>query len=58
MDEMTHIATEDEAHREWHLNAGIPIGTAGCPWDACDGEGHSEPWIPPVLEDDDIPWWI
>lgn len=28
-------ATESEAHAEWHRNAGIPMGTPGCPWDAC-----------------------
>ncbi len=32
-------ATEADAHREWHRNAGVPIGEYGgfCPWDAC---GH------------------
>lgn len=29
-------ATQDEAHREWHLNSGNPIGRTSCPWDACD----------------------
>jgi hypothetical protein len=28
-------ATEADAHREWHLNAGVPVGQP-CPWDACD----------------------
>lgn len=29
------LATEGEAHAEWHRNAGVPIGQP-CPWDACD----------------------
>lgn len=29
------IATMADAHREWHLNAGVPMGSAGCPQDAC-----------------------
>lgn len=28
-------ATEAEAHVEWNLNAGVPMGQPGCPWDAC-----------------------
>lgn len=28
-------ATESEAHAEWHANSGVPMGTPGCPWDAC-----------------------
>jgi hypothetical protein len=28
-------ATESEAHVEWHLNSGVPMGTPGCPQDAC-----------------------
>lgn len=31
------MATEDDAHREWHRNAGVPLGQPGCPQDACDG---------------------
>lgn len=34
-------ATESEAHVEWHLNSGVPIGQP-CPWDACD-PGMSDP---------------
>ncbi|KQP81605.1 hypothetical protein [Aeromicrobium sp. Leaf291] len=26
---------EGAAHREWHLNAGVPLGQPGCPQDAC-----------------------
>lgn len=29
------MATQADAHREWHLNAGVPMGTPGCPQDAC-----------------------
>lgn len=29
------LATMSDAHREWHLNAGVPMGTPGCPQDAC-----------------------
>jgi hypothetical protein len=29
------LATMADAHREWHLNAGVPMGTPGCPQDAC-----------------------
>ena len=29
------LATMGDAHREWHANTGIPMGTPGCPQDAC-----------------------
>lgn len=29
------MATQSDAHREWHLNAGVPMGQPGCPQDAC-----------------------
>jgi hypothetical protein len=29
------LATMADAHREWHLNAGVPMGQPGCPQDAC-----------------------
>jgi hypothetical protein len=38
-------ATPGDAHREWHLNSGIPMGTPGCPQDACH----------PVYDDYDEP---
>lgn len=31
-------ATEAEAHAEWHRNSGVPMGTPGCPQDACHPE--------------------
>lgn len=30
-----HVATESEAHAEWHLNTGVPIWQGVCPWDCC-----------------------
>jgi hypothetical protein len=39
----TRPATEAEAHAEWHMNAGVPMGTSSCPWDACDpDDGYEE----------------
>lgn len=32
------LATMAEAHHEWHSNSGIPMGTPGCPQDACHRE--------------------
>lgn len=32
------LATEADAHLEWHRNAGVPVGTPGCPQDACHGD--------------------
>lgn len=29
------MATMSDAHREWHLNSGVPVGLPGCPQDAC-----------------------
>lgn len=29
------FATMADSHREWHRNAGVPMGTPGCPQDAC-----------------------
>ena len=38
------LATQSEAHAEWHLNSGTRIWVdSGCPWDACG------------LADDDYP---
>ena len=34
-DRYSRTATQAEAHAEWHLNAGVPMGQPGCPWDAC-----------------------
>lgn len=34
-DEYVPQATMADAHAEWHRNAGIPMGTPGCPQDAC-----------------------
>jgi hypothetical protein len=32
------LATMAEAHHEWHNNSGIPMGTPGCPQDACHSQ--------------------
>lgn len=39
-------ATMDGAHREWHRNAGVPMGTPGCPQDAChdDHDDDHDEW--------------
>lgn len=34
-DAFAPLATMADAHREWHLNAGVPMGQPGCPQDAC-----------------------
>jgi hypothetical protein len=46
--EESRMATESEAHLEWHLNSGVPLGTPGCPQDAChvDEPGSSHPEYP------------
>lgn len=40
------LATMADAHREWHTNTGTPMGTPGCPQDAChpiDDEDYGPP---------------
>jgi hypothetical protein len=39
----TRQATEAEAHAEWHLNSGVPMGTPGCPQDACHADDDFDP---------------
>lgn len=41
------MATESQAHREWHRNAGVPMGTPGCPQDACH---PVEEYDPPTVK--------
>lgn len=36
------LATMTEAHYEWHNNAGIPLGTPGCPMDACHRQDEND----------------
>jgi hypothetical protein len=44
MDEReSRLATPGEAHAEWHLNAGVPMGQPGCPQDACHLPDDLEP---------------
>lgn len=49
--EGSQVATMSDAHREWHLNSGVPMGQPGCPQDACH----------PVYDDEDmepsVPEW-
>lgn len=37
------MATPSTAHAEWHRNAGVPMGTPGCPQDACHLPDDWEP---------------
>lgn len=41
-------ATPGDAHREWHINAGVPMGQPGCPQDAC--HPVEEPSGPPPTQ--------
>ena len=34
-DRFAPLATMSDAHAEWHLNSGVPMGMPGCPQDAC-----------------------
>lgn len=34
-DRFAPMATMSDAHSEWHRNSGNPMGTPGCPMDAC-----------------------
>lgn len=44
------FATYADAHREWHLNAGVPMGTPGCPMDACHPvDDYGEEPEPPTV---------
>lgn len=70
-DRHSRPATISEAHAEWHLNAGVPMGQPGCPWDACHVDLHPD-WEPeedalwahetmepreePDLDPDDLPF--
>jgi hypothetical protein len=42
------LATMADAHREWHRNAGVPIGQPGCPQDACHVDDYDEDFGTPV----------
>lgn len=42
-DHYAPLATPGDAHREWHWNAGVPMGTPGCPQDACHPVDDFEP---------------
>lgn len=47
-DHLRPLATPADAHREWHLNAGVPMGQPGCPQDACHPDEYDEPEEPQV----------
>lgn len=35
-------ATMADAHAEWHRNTGVPMGTPGCPQDACHPDEYDD----------------
>ena len=39
-EEEGRLATDAEAHVEWHMNSGVPMGTPGCPQDACHPDDY------------------
>lgn len=41
-DAFAPLATMADAHREWHANAGVPVGTPGCPQDACHVDDYDD----------------
>jgi hypothetical protein len=43
-DDMRPTATPGEAHAEWHRNAGVPMGTPGCPQDGCYDTEAEDAW--------------
>lgn len=49
-DEYQPLATMADAHREWHLNSGVPMGTPGCPQDACHPVEDFEPEDKPTVK--------
>lgn len=55
-EEHTQIATEAEAHVEWHLNAGVPIGQGPCPWDACGHDEYGQEDFPPEAPTPEFPF--
>lgn len=47
-DHGSQFATESDAHAEWHRNSGVPMGTPGCPQDACHPEEQPSWHLPSV----------
>lgn len=41
-DDFAPLATMSEAHLEWHANTGVPLGTPGCPQDACHADEYDD----------------
>lgn len=62
-DDLAPVATMADAHAEWHRNARVPMGTPGCPQDAChddydDYEGHDDPRVLGPLHDQPAPPYV
>jgi hypothetical protein len=66
-DDFPSLATMAEAHAEWHRNTGVPMGTPGCPQDACHADEYEDEddsdedeailaYSPSRFADDDIPF--
>lgn len=57
-EEQTFLASESEAHAEWHRNSGVPMGTPGCPQDACHLDDDGPPTGPiGLFLDPGVPEW-
>jgi len=50
------LATPSDAHRDWHLNTGIPVGLPGCPQDACHTDWLERSEIRALVRQRDINW--
>lgn len=48
-DAFAPLATMADAHREWHANAGVPMGTPGCPQDACHVDDDDDDEAPALV---------
>ena len=62
MERYVPMATEAEAHAEWHRNAMVPMGTPGCPQDACHPIEEPDESYWAAVESDyraemDSDWW-
>lgn len=48
------LATPCEAHAEWHLNSGVPMGLPGCPQDACHTDWTDETTLRRLVRQRDV----
>jgi hypothetical protein len=55
MERMTHVATESEAHAEWHANTGRLYG---CPQDACHPPEPPEETVEVLVTDETAKWLV